>query len=404
MTSSLKYIQPVNAPISQLFRAFTNATALREWLCDIATVEPKPGGRFYIAWYNGYTVCGEFNFIEPMHRVCWTWYGRNEPAPTRVEITLQSSGEGSTLLTLEHLGLGNTAIWEKPREEMARGWNNALRNLVSVLEQGPDLRIINRPMLGVSFGEFDARRAALLGVPVETGMRVEGVFEGFSAQKAGLMKNDVLITLGGQPCNDFPSVLRILESYQAGDSLEVVFYRGAEKKQLLLELSQRPLPKIPSTSQALSQAVQSLYAYAHNMLEDVLQGVSESEAEFKPAREEWSIKEVIAHLIHVERDTQAYINDVVFSQERVSDGYSDNLNARVAATAHVFQTTSHLLEELKRAEDETISLLHELPENFVANKGSFWRLAFQLLQLEFPAHTQEHVDQMRANLEAARAG
>ena len=404
MTRSLKYIQPVNAPVSQLFRAFTNATALREWLCDIATVDLKPGGRFYIAWHNGYYVCGEFTFIEPQRQVFWTWHGRGEPAPTRVEVTLQSSGESSTLLTLEHLGLGNTTIWEKAREEMARGWNNALKNLASVLEQGPDLRIINRPMLGVSFGEFDSRRAAMLGIPVETGMRVEGVFEGFSAQKAGLMKNDVLIALGGQPCNDFPGVLRILESYQAGDTLEVVFYRGAEKKQLLLELSQRPQPKIPSTPQALSRAVQSLYARANDMLEEALQGVSESEAEFKPAQEEWSIKEVIAHLIHVERDTQAYINDVVFSQERVSDGYSDNLNARVAATASVFRTTSHLLDELKRAEDETIFLLRELPENFVANKGSFWRLAFQLLQLEFPAHTQEHVDQIRANLKSARAG
>lgn len=404
MTSNLKYIQPVHTPISQLFRAFTNATALREWLCDIATVEPKPGGRFYIAWHNGYYVCGEFTFIEPQHRVVWTWHGRGEPAPTRVEVTLQNSGEGSTLLTLEHLGLGNTTIWEKTREEMNRGWNNALRNLVSVLEQGPDLRIIHRPMLGISFGEFDSRRATMLGIPVSSGMRIEGVFEGFSAQKAGLMKNDVLVTLGGQPCIDFPSVLRILESYQAGDSLEVVFYRGAEKKQLFLELSQRPLPKIPSNPQALTQAVQSLYARANELLEENLQSVSETEAEFKPAPEEWSIKEIIAHLIHVERDTQAYINDVVFSQERVSDGYSDNLNGRVAATANVFQTTAHLLDELKRAENETVFLLRELPESFTANKGSFWRLAFQLLQLEFPAHTQEHVDQILANLRAARSG
>jgi uncharacterized protein YndB with AHSA1/START domain len=35
-----------------VYRAFTNSTALREWLCDTATVSPRLGGGF-TAW-NGY--------------------------------------------------------------------------------------------------------------------------------------------------------------------------------------------------------------------------------------------------------------------------------------------------------------------------------------------------------------
>ena len=44
----------VNIQVSpkMAYRAFTNATSLREWLCDVATVEPRPNGRIYL-WWNG---------------------------------------------------------------------------------------------------------------------------------------------------------------------------------------------------------------------------------------------------------------------------------------------------------------------------------------------------------------
>ncbi len=30
----------VHAPLKFAYRAFTNSTSMREWLCDVATVEP----------------------------------------------------------------------------------------------------------------------------------------------------------------------------------------------------------------------------------------------------------------------------------------------------------------------------------------------------------------------------
>ena len=40
----------VNASVKFAYRAFTSSTSLREWLCDIATVEPHPRGRMYLWW------------------------------------------------------------------------------------------------------------------------------------------------------------------------------------------------------------------------------------------------------------------------------------------------------------------------------------------------------------------
>jgi hypothetical protein len=131
-----------------------------------------------------------------------------------------------------------------------------------------------------------------------------------------------------------------------------------------------------------------------------LQGVSEQEASFRPAPGEWTIKEIIAHLLHGERDIQSNIQDIVFSQERVSDGFSNNLDARVRATAAAYDSLEGLIDAYKRSQAETVILLRELPEEFAAMKSSFWRLGFQLLQ--FNSHTREHEGQISLTAAAAR--
>jgi uncharacterized protein YndB with AHSA1/START domain len=57
---SLKFERKVAAPVEEVYRAFTNAMALREWLCIIATVDPHVGGHFYLAWNSGFFCAGEF--------------------------------------------------------------------------------------------------------------------------------------------------------------------------------------------------------------------------------------------------------------------------------------------------------------------------------------------------------
>lgn len=401
MATSLKFVQTISAPAVLVYRAFTNATALREWLCDKATVDPKPGGHFFVGWNNGYYACGEYVKVNPEREVSFIWNGRDDPEPTTVNIYITALDNGSTTLSLEQTGLDNTPQWAKAYEEISNGWNLGLKNLVSVLESGPDLRIVTRPMLGVVFGDFNKKKAEELKVPVDTGLRLDSLVEGLGAQKAGLKKDDVIVSLNGKPTPDFAAILTIIQSLQAGDHVDVGFYRGPEKKRADMELSRRPMPEIPPNTVAFGEAVKKINLKADSLLEEALQGVSESEGDFKPAPNEWSIKEILAHLIHGERDTQSYISEYVFSQERVADGYGDNLPARISATVHAYQTISSLLEELKRGEEETVYIVSHLPAEFVANKGSYWKLAFNMLQL--PIHTQEHVAQIKANLAAARA-
>ena len=189
---SLEFEQHIRVPPSQVYYAFTNATALREWLCDVATTLPQPGGRLYLAWHRGYYACGEYTALEKDKEVAFTWQGRGEPGQTQVRVSLSEKDDG-TLVSLAHERIGAGEGWAQPAREFQTGWKNGLENLTSVLETGEDLRFTLRPMLGIIGNDFTPEQAKALGVPVTEGLRLGGVVEGLGAQNAGLQADDVIV-------------------------------------------------------------------------------------------------------------------------------------------------------------------------------------------------------------------
>ena len=56
--------------------------------------------------------------------------------------------------------------------------------------------------------------------------------------------------------------------------------------------------------------------------------------------------------------------------------------------------------KLRELAFETVAFLVRLPEDFLARKGSYWRLAYNMV--DEPYHFNTHLDQMRSAIEAAR--
>jgi len=399
MVTTLKFRRMVNAPPGEVYRAFTNATALREWLCDAAQADPRKGGRLYLWWNSGYYTSGEYIAALPGKKISFTWRGRGEPDATRVQVSLAEKN-GGTAVTLAHGGIGSGKKWAGVAREFQRDWESKLENLQSVLETGQDLRIVRRPLLGVSLGEFNAEMAAKLGVPVTEGARLDDVLEGRGAHAAGLRKDDVIVRLGGKKVINWATFTSVVQPHHAGDRVAVVFYRGAEKKTVTLELSRRPLPDTPPTAQAFAEAARKMYAGFDAELAACLEGVSEVEAVHQPAPGEWSVKETLAHLVLNEREIHAWITDLIVGDERWSDANPTNVPARLGAATAVFSTLPALVEELECHEAETVAMLAALPSEFMAHRGSYWRLAHIILQS--PDHFQSHIGQIRAAIAAAR--
>jgi hypothetical protein len=62
------------------------------------------------------------------------------------------------------------------------------------------------------------------------GLRLDGVSDGKSAQKAGLAKGDIILMLGDSTINDMKSYVRALGAFQAGDKTTVKALRGSEEQ------------------------------------------------------------------------------------------------------------------------------------------------------------------------------
>jgi uncharacterized protein YndB with AHSA1/START domain len=388
----------VKAPASQAYRAFTNATALKEWLCDLATVSSKPGGRMYLWWNGDFYSSGEYVALEPDRSVIFKWFGRGESAPTQVEVTLAEQ-DGRTLVTMAHT-LPTGKGWQKIAQGFKHEWDVSLENLASVLETGLDRRIFERPMLGVNPGDFTSEQAIQLGVPVTTGLRLDYVGEGMGAHAAGLQRDDVLVSLGGVPLSDFASLVGALRGKKGGDRVEVVFYRGPEKKTIMMELSRRPVPDIPFDIPELARRVRACYDESLTALEKTFQGVTEEEASFHPAPDEWSAKEVLGHLILGDQFLPNYYLALLQGQELWSDGWGGNSNELTRAAVSAYPSIPELLGELRRLSNLMVAFIETWPAEFLSRRGSYFRTAWQLL--EGQTHTQAHLAQIQAAITASR--
>jgi uncharacterized protein YndB with AHSA1/START domain len=397
--STVKLEKFIKASPAEIYHYFTSSTALRDWMCEVATVTAQPGGHLFMSWSGEYYTSGEYIVMEPEKSISFTWFGKGEPHKTRVDVTLKKK-RGGTLLKLVHRGTGKGQKWDAISAVYKKEWQNALKNLASVTEQGPDLRITRRPMLGIYLGDFDSDIAARLGCPVDFGSRLDGVLDGLGAAKAGLQKDDVIVAVDGHELTAGTTLISILGSKHAGDVVEVSYYRGAEKNTVKMTLSGRPIPTIPASCLELAKEVEHQYQQSIIDIESTIGTASEAECAYKPGEDEWSCNAVLAHLIQGEYGWQNRASEIISGTEGAYDDYSGNLQARIDATLSIYPTKEELIKQLKTAQTETVAFLRGAPADLLTHKGRFWKLVHEVSQN--PYHLQSHLDQMQKAIQSAR--
>ncbi len=144
MDSEFTYKKLIDVDADLIYRAFTSAAALREWLCDVSITNPTEGGWIYLAWNKGYFANGNFTKLIPDKAVSFTWLGKDEPARSHVEVTIDKTDSDKMCeVILRHSGLDENNFSEELRQEIGKGWEKSLENLKMTLEEGVDLRITN---------------------------------------------------------------------------------------------------------------------------------------------------------------------------------------------------------------------------------------------------------------------
>ena len=391
-TKSLSYSQEIAAPVSHVYRAFTTAQGLQEWLGDVVEADPRVDGRLYIWWNQGYATGGTYVHLEENKIVAFTWQGIGEPALTRVRVLLEASGE-MTKVTLHH-----DEVPEEGAERYNLEWPGALANLKSVLETGVDKRLYDRPMLGFFVGGIvDEKLKNRLGIPVDTGIHVAGVLDGMGAQKSGVKTDDVIFSIGGKEITTFPSIGQILGQHKGGEVVDTVIYRGAEKVDLPVELSKRPIPDFPPAPEQLAELGLAAYKEELAHIKAAFEDYSEEEANHAPSEGEWSAKEIVAHLLVNERWSHAAW-DLLSSGNKYPGFPGSNLLVKAIAQTY---DVEHLLKELKFSIHLHLHLIKSLPETYYTNKGAYFTSTNGFLE-GIHTHMQQHTTQIKTALTSAR--
>nr|MBN1229338.1 SRPBCC domain-containing protein [Anaerolineae bacterium] len=386
--------QIVKTRASQAYRAFTSATLLRDWFSDGAVADGRVGGTFHIWWNHGHYATGEYTKLEENKRVEFTWRGRAEPQDTSVTVHF-SETDGTTAITLTHSDIGPGISVD----EIRRGWETGLENLQSILEDGLDLRVYRRPMLGITIDEaLDKDRAEKLGAPVSEGVVVGSALPGMGALDAGIQKGDIIVQLADKPITDFASFIPAIAPYKAGDVVSVSFYRGGEKHSVMMKLSGRPLPEVPASVGDLASRLEEIYHGLSDELSSILSSITEEEATFNPQEGEWNVKQILAHLILSERATMIWMGSLISGNEMVN--FPGNIQAMHDAVIAIYPSIPDLFDELNRLWKEITAITARLPESFVANRSSYVKVATALLQTGY--HPRMHFDQIKNAAEAAR--
>jgi uncharacterized protein YndB with AHSA1/START domain len=126
----------IAAPPSVVYRYLTDPAFFVEWMADMATLDPTPGGQIRWTHANGDTCSGTYVELVPNRRVVFTYgWERVEveipPGSTVVEIDLHPDGLDATRLRLVHRGLDDLAA-----DAHHGGWSHYLGRLRHASEGG----------------------------------------------------------------------------------------------------------------------------------------------------------------------------------------------------------------------------------------------------------------------------
>ena len=385
MNHSVTLSRSIKAMPSALFRAFSTPAGLMDW-CANAVEMDVPKGRYFYLWAErGYHISGSVGMMVENERLDWHI---QSPAVGAVRIKIQEVDAGVSQLSFSMSG-------DYRGDEHLAFWNAALNNLEAVLETGLDRRVYDRPMLGVLIGGLmDADLQARFNAPHPYGIIVSGTVAGMGAEALGLQEGDILTRMGGVEIHDYSDLHSVVEGYRAGDSVRVNWYRGGESHTGLLTFSGRPAPFVPEYPSELADYVSRIYDRLEDELADLLDGVSESASGVHPGEQEWSIKEILAHIILTERSSQQWIV-AIKEGEHMRSWHSGDM-ALVRSLVSVYPTLDELQSEIRRAHRQTLELVRRLPPELTHFKSPYTMIATMLGEQGQPIHTRMHLETIRS--------
>ncbi|MCB0013039.1 MAG: DinB family protein, partial [Anaerolineales bacterium] len=210
---------------------------------------------------------------------------------------------------------------------------------------------------------------------------------------------DVVVQFAGQPIKGWPTLQALVSQQVGGDIVRVTVYRGPEKIDLDLTLSARPVLPVVSTGDAIADQVEGNYAQVLAELRALFVDAGAA-ANLRPAEDEWSADEVLAHLIQVEQWAHMWLNMAINGLP--GTGYGGNWNPWIEAMTSLRSGTDELLAEYEKQCQVSVAMLRALPVEFLQRRFTYNNIG-QMFALGLPNHTRNHFGQILAAIQTAQA-
>jgi serine protease Do len=104
---------------------------------------------------------------------------------------------------------------------------------------------VARPWLGVSLYTVDQTAVQALHLGVNTGVLIRQVLSGGPADKGGIKRYDVITSFDGKEVKTTEELVKLLRSHRVGQTVELIYWRGANKNTASITLEQSPPPATP---------------------------------------------------------------------------------------------------------------------------------------------------------------
>ena len=130
----------------------------------------------------------------------------------------------------------NTAIASPTGQFAGYAFAIPINMVVKIVDDIMEFGEFRRAYLGISVTELDAELAKQLDVPVTQGVVIREIYDGGSAQYAGLLPNDVIIRVKGRDIRAFADLQEVVSSSKVGESVPLVIFRSGKEKKVDVKL------------------------------------------------------------------------------------------------------------------------------------------------------------------------
>ncbi len=169
----------------------------------------------------------------------------------QTDAAINPGNSGGALVNIEGEVVGiNTMIYTRSGGYMGIGFaipiNMARRIMEDLIYEGK----VSRGWLGVTIQDVDQATAEALGLEDRTGVLIPEVFEGQPADKAGIKRGDVIVSIDGKEVRDANELRNRVAVIRPGESVPVKVVRNGKAVSLKVKIGKRDQAEIDELSSA----------------------------------------------------------------------------------------------------------------------------------------------------------